>query len=43
MDAGDSLNVNTSLVTPNLSSGNYYIYLFSDAKDTVYEGIKEKQ
>lgn len=41
MNAGDSLNINTSFVTPNLSSGNYYIYLFSDAKDTVYEGIKE--
>lgn len=41
LNSGDSVQKNGTLSIPNLKSGDYYIYIFTDAKDTIYEGLNE--
>jgi len=39
--SGDSIQKSLSVNIPNILSGNYYVYVYTDAKDTIYEGSHE--
>ena len=39
--SSDSVQKELNLNIPNIPSGNYYLYAFTDAKDTIYEGNNE--
>ncbi|MFZ4411773.1 MAG: CARDB domain-containing protein [Bacteroidales bacterium] len=41
LNTNDSIQKSLNINIPNILSGNYFVYIYTDAKDTVYEGSNE--